>query len=125
MLLIKARVRPSSIHGLGLFACEYIRAGTVIWRYVPGFDVAIPEDHLDQLPPPAREQVLHYACYEPQHRRYLLSSDDDRFSNHADDPNTRLCDDEMLAVRDIHIDEEITCDYRQVLMVNFRPCEQA
>jgi hypothetical protein len=31
MLLIKARVRPSTIHGLGLFAEQFIPSGTIIF----------------------------------------------------------------------------------------------
>jgi hypothetical protein len=58
MLLIKARVRPSTIHGLGLFAEQFIPSGTIIWRFQPGFDVAIPEDEINQLSAAAREQVL-------------------------------------------------------------------
>jgi uncharacterized protein len=124
MLLIKARVRPSSIQGLGLFAEQFIPAGTIIWRFQPGFDVAIAEEEIDQLSPAAREQVIHYACYEPHNRRFVLSSDDDRFSNHSDDPNTLQDGDTMYACRDIACGEEITCNYREVIMLNYRPTEQ-
>jgi len=123
MLLIKARVRKSSIHGLGLFANQHIPQGTVIWKFQPGFDVEIPEDCLPSLSPAAQEQVLHYACYEAHKRRFILSSDDDRFSNHSDDPNTIQDGDVMHACRDIFLDEEITCNYREVVMLNFRPTE--
>ena len=38
MMLIRTVVRPSSIHGMGLFALERIPKGTEIWRFEPGFD---------------------------------------------------------------------------------------
>jgi uncharacterized protein len=123
MLLIKARVRPSTIHGLGLFAEQFIPSGTIIWRFQPGFDVAIPEDEINQLSAAAREQVLHYACYEARQRRFVLSSDDDRFSNHSDNPNTVQDGDTMFACRDIVCGEEITCSYHEVIMLNYRPMD--
>ncbi len=121
MLLVNARVGTSAIHGLGLFAHQFIPAGAVVWRFTPGFDVEIPESSLQSLSPAAREQVLHYACYEEEQRKFVLSSDDDRFSNHSDVPNTAPEEDTMVAVRDIQNGEEITCNYRQVAMVGFRP----
>ena len=38
MLMVKTRLGPSSIAGIGLFADEDIPAGRVTWRFVPGFD---------------------------------------------------------------------------------------
>ena len=121
MLLVRGRVRSSSIHGLGLFADQFIAKGTIIWKFQPGFDVEIPEDCLPSLSPAAQEQVLHYACYEKDKRRFILSSDDDRFSNHDDNPNTIQNGDTMYACRDIAFGEEITCSYHEVVMLNFRP----
>lgn len=123
MLLVNARVGASAIHGLGLIAQEFVPAGTVIWRFMPGFDVEIPEAALPSLSPAAAEQVLHYAEYFAEEAKFVLSSDDDRFTNHSDDPNTMSDKDTMVAVaiRDVGVGEEITCDYRQVVMLGFRP----
>lgn len=121
MLLVKARVGISAIHGLGLFAHEFIPAGTVIWKYTPGFDVEISESAMESLSLSAKEQVLHYACYEQAQAKFVLSSDDDRFSNHSDAPNTSPDHDRMIAIKDIQSGEEITCDYRKVIMLGFRP----
>lgn len=121
MLLVHARAGSSGIHGYGLFARQFIPTGTVVWRFIPGFDIEIPESSLWSLSPAAREQVLHYAEYFPGQGKFVLSSDDDRFTNHSDEPNTVPVNDTMVAVRDIQEGEEITCDYRQVLMAGFRP----
>ena len=121
MLLVNARVGASAIHGLGLIARELIPAGTVIWRFTPGFDVEIPESSLSALSLAAREQVLHYAEHYAAEKKFVLSSDDDRFTNHSDSPNTAPHGDTMVALRDIQDGEEITCDYRQVVMVGHRP----
>ena len=54
MLLINARVGPSSIQGLGLIAQQFIPTGTIVWSFVAGFDVEIPESFLQSLSEPAR-----------------------------------------------------------------------
>jgi hypothetical protein len=33
MLLVRTTLRPSGVHGLGLFADEFIPKGFVIWRF--------------------------------------------------------------------------------------------
>jgi hypothetical protein len=121
MLCVHARVGPSTIHGLGLFAAQFIPEGTVIWAFASGFDVEIAESSVDSLSPAAREQLLHYAEYYPTEKKFVLSSDDDRFTNHSDTPNTAPQGEMVVAARDIHDGEEITCDYRRIVMVGFCP----
>ena len=44
---------------------------------------------------------------------YELCSDDARFFNHSDEPNTgSISNDTDVALRDIQQGEELTCDYR-------------
>ena len=38
MLLVKTRLGPSSRHGLGVFAAEFIPSGIKVWAYCEGFD---------------------------------------------------------------------------------------
>jgi SET domain-containing protein len=114
MLLVKAEAAPSRIHGLGLIAREWIPAGTAVWRFTPGFDVLIRERDLRSLSEAARAYVRHYAYFHAASRSYVLSSDHDRFTNHADDPNTRPVGDRTVAVRDIGPGEEITSDYAEL-----------
>lgn len=121
MLLVDARVGPSSIHGCGLIARQFISAGTLVWRFVPGFDVVLTESQLAALSLSAREQVLHYAEWRQDRHVFVLSADDDRFTNHSENPNTRSEGDVVYATQDIHPGEEITCDYRQVVVLAFRP----
>jgi len=121
MLLVRARVGISAISGFGLIAREFVPRGAIVWQFVPGFDLEIPEDALSALSPSAREQVLHYAEYFPDERKFRLSSDDDRFCNHSDNPNLGTCHKKMIALRDIPVGEEMTCDYRECMMVGFCP----
>jgi SET domain-containing protein len=120
MLLVRAKAGPSQIHGLGLIAREFIPAGTAVWRFTPRFDVLIRERDMPRLSETARNQVEHYAYFHTDTRTFVLSSDDDRFTNHSYDPNTRPVGDRAVAVRDIRTGEEITSDYSELGRLNFR-----
>lgn len=113
MLLVKAWVGVSKIHGFGLIAHEFIPNGTVVWKLVPGFDVILSEDELRELPPAAQAQFLHYSFFHPDLKRHVLCSDDDRFTNHFDAANVGFLGDHAIAIRDIHEGEEITNNYKE------------
>ena len=113
MLLVKAWVGVSKIHGFGLIAHEFIPKGKVVWKLVPGFDIMLSEDELRKLPPTVQEQFLHYGFFHPELERHVLSADDDRFSNHSDTANVRFHGDHAIAIRDIHEGEEMTDNYTE------------
>lgn len=115
MLLVKTFLRPSAIHGIGLFAAERIPAGTVLWRFHPAVDRFIEERALEAMSAAAREQVLKYSYVDVHLRRRVLCGDDARFFNHSDEPNCLdLPDDDggtTVAKRDIAEGEELTSNY--------------
>jgi uncharacterized protein len=119
MLHVKATAGPSRIHRSGLIAQEFIPQGSRVWEFMPEFDVAITEAGLERLSPAAQEQVIYWAYFHLETRTYILSSDDDRFTNHADDPNTVVAGDCTIAARDIHLGEEITNNYSELAVLNF------
>jgi SET domain-containing protein len=119
MLLVNARRGPSLIQGTGLIAREFIPKGTQIWRFMPGFDVAIPEAELARLPPASRQQAIDWSYFDLRTRTFVMSSDDDRFTNHSDSPNTAATLDGSIAIHDIHAGDEITIDYKELVVVNF------
>ena len=118
MLLVKTTLAPSSIEGLGVFAAESIRAGTVVWKFVPGIDLLLSDERIARLPDIVTEVCERYAYRHGRLNNYVLCGDDARFVNHSDDPNTKGIyppgDDQGMdiATRDIEEGEEITCDYR-------------
>lgn len=116
MLLVKTRLAPSHIHGIGLFAAEFIRKGTVVWESNPELDIRLTEEQISRLPEPCREQTRKYSYREKQTGLYVLCGDDARFFNHSARPNcldvfTAEDGDLTLAARDIEEGEEMTCDY--------------
>jgi SET domain-containing protein len=118
MLLVKTKIGPSSIEGIGLFADEFIPKGTFVWKFAPGFDMAVKPERLQELSAPSREQFLKYAYMNMTTGEWILCVDDARFFNHSDTPNTthrNLAQDsngDDFANRDIQIGEELTTDYR-------------
>jgi hypothetical protein len=57
MLLVKTSIRPSTIHGLGCFAAQFIQKGTEVWAFHPPFDVVYTRKQVNALPAPARKRV--------------------------------------------------------------------
>ncbi|MDQ3012648.1 MAG: SET domain-containing protein [Acidobacteriota bacterium] len=76
MLLVKTKLGISSVHGIGLFAAQFIPKGTVTWEYHPDFDTAYDEEDLVRMSAPAREQFLKYAYFYEELGRYVLCFDD-------------------------------------------------
>lgn len=117
VLLIPLRCDRSPLHGLGLFAISPIRAGTPIWRFIPGFDQSFTPHQLDQLPDPARSHVQHYGYFDAHAGHWVLNGDLTIFMNHSATPNTGApaspagAATETIALRDIPAGEEVTCDY--------------
>jgi hypothetical protein len=118
MLMVKTIVKESTIPGagLGLFADEFIKKGTVTWRFCPNFDQILHEEDLLRLSIPARYQFLKYCYKSKEDDHYVLCGDDERFINHSDNPNIV---DELIpekepfsiAERDINPGEELFCNY--------------
>lgn len=120
MLFVETYLAPSDIDGIGLFAAEDIRSGTVIWRLVPGFDVIVDEVELRKMPDTARQFMFKYASLSKQLGKYVLSADDDRFTNHSYTPNrvdvVERAGEEVVSIAayDIQVGEELTEDYRMI-----------
>ena len=128
MLLVETFVGPSKIEGVGVFAVQRIRKGTLIWEYRPKLDLSFTKDELDEMPLSIRSLITRYAY--PHHEiegLVIIESDNGRFMNHADVPNTDFKPQiAAYALTDIEPGEEVTCDYRE-FDPNFRllPSENA
>jgi SET domain-containing protein len=115
MLLVKTFLKPSAIHGIGLFAAENIPEGTVVWRLDPSIDVELTEEQIERLAATSRDQIVKYTYLDIVRRTYVLCGDDARFFNHEDAPNCvdypDDCGGTTVAARDIRAGEELTADY--------------
>ena len=113
MLLVNASAGQSQIHGTGLIANEPIAAGTVIWVLRPGFDLVVTKRELDELSQVVQEQIRHYIYIDVDTGQYILCSDDAKFMNHSDSPNTSTQAGQTVALCDIECGTELTGDYRE------------
>ncbi|MGE5195672.1 MAG: SET domain-containing protein [Deltaproteobacteria bacterium] len=111
MLLVNASAGRSRIHGKGLIARELVPAGALVWVLKKGFDVELTKDQFEELAPIAREQVARYVYTDVATGNYILCSDDAKYMNHSDTPNTRTEGNQTTAIADIQPGQEITCNY--------------
>jgi SET domain-containing protein len=114
MMLVRNYIDKSPIHGIGVFAGEFIPKGTCIWELTPGCDQVYGEDALAAMTPVQREIVLFYGYVEAGIEGIILCCDNARHYNFSSDPNSGS-DDRVkhgarstYALRDIAEGEELT-----------------
>ena len=110
MLLVKTYLDRSPIHGLGVFADEFIRKGSKVWRFVESFDRVYSPQQFAKLPKPARDYIRNYGYRVDG--EVLLTIDHDHHMNHSEDANTHWHNGHIVASRNIRKGEEITNNYR-------------
>ena len=112
MFLIRTRIGPSRIHGVGVFALEAVPTGAVVWRYDPAFDRIVTAEELARSPPAFRAYLEAYAYPSSDlDGATLLCCDHAKFLNHSDAPNTEERPFASVAARSVAEGDEITCDY--------------
>ncbi len=115
MFLIRTSLRPSAIHGIGVFTDEPIQKGQLVWEFDPRVDICIPLDEMKNFPPAMQEFLFHLSYVElvDGRKMMVLCADNAKYVNHADDPNLLDTEDNLCeyAVRDIAAGEELTCNY--------------
>jgi SET domain-containing protein len=117
MLCIKTYLSPSEIEGLGVFAAEYIHAGSLVWTFAAGIDVLFEQEQVHTLSLAAQEYLNKYAYLDCRVRKYVICGDDARFINHSSSPNLIGIYPQSnpygidVALRDIQVGEELTSDY--------------
>jgi SET domain-containing protein len=117
MLVVNTKLGISTIHGIGLFADQHIKKGTIVWKWNPIIDYKITSKQFKSLPLVAQKTVLNY-CYSNHDGDYIICGDDGRFFNHAKEPNCFEVDSDdgkepTIAIRNIRKGEELTINYYQ------------
>jgi len=108
--MVPYRIQPSKIHGNGVFACTFIKEGTLVWHY------AEPTDRRIFTHEKGLTTWLDHVAYRPPGKNYReVPGDGAVFLNHSDAPNITVTNDagDMMANRDIANGEEITCNYKE------------
>lgn len=124
-------VKQSEIHGLGLFAKNYIPKGTIWWHARPQDVLVITKDQFltlesSQKIDPLNNFMLHllnYSYYEKDLDALIFCLDNSRYVNHCFNANSGASKDEngfcAVATRDIQLGEEITEDYSKYTLCSW------
>jgi len=116
MLQVKTKIGISKIHGIGLFADQFIPKGTVTFLYIPWYDISFSKKDFDKMTNVAKEQMLWFTYFNKKLDKFILCGDNQRFINHSNNPkkiNIESTPDKDVALRDIQIGEELLCDYNK------------
>lgn len=117
MLLVKTKIKESSIHGIGLFADEFIPKGTIVWKFTPGFDLTFTREQILAFPEILQIYFSKYSWKSSLNNHYCFSSDNGKYFNHSDTPNTISehrdgePEEVNIALKDIRPGEELTDNY--------------
>ena len=115
MLLVRTSLRPSPIHGIGVFTDEPIQKGQLVCVFDPRIDIRIPLDELENFPPAMQDFIfrLTYVDIQDGRKIMVLCADNAKSVNHSDPPNLIDTEDNLceFVARDIAAGEELTCNY--------------
>lgn len=123
----KVEVRPSQVHGLGVYAAEFIRAGTKVWCFDDAMHVLGP-GQLGGLSDFDLRTIFHGGYFHFPSQKYIYYEDAMKYVNHGDPPFanigilewTPLQLDHSAALRDIEPGEELLEDYEFFSIMNLR-----
>lgn len=116
-MLVKTQIKESNIHGLGLFADQFIPKGTEIWKFTPGFDLKFTREQILSFSETVQIYIYKHSWRSKKSKLYCFSSDDGKYFNHSENPNVlseyRDNEEEVVTVsiKDIQAGEEILDDY--------------
>lgn len=117
MMMVETELKPSAIHGLGVFLTRSVRAGDLIWRFDPRVDRVYGEEELSALPLHVQHYMRTYSTWHEATGLYVLCGDNGRYFNHSDTPTTvsnAISFGDDHAIRDLAAGEELTSDYRTI-----------
>lgn len=116
MMVVRTFIDKSGIHGIGVFAKDFIRKGDKVWEHHPVFDLKIDPKVFEQLTPAAREEIEIHMYTPEENGPYYYETTSGKYMNHSREPNVDFSDVGFgFATRDIQVGEELTCDYRQIM----------
>ncbi|EKD58552.1 MAG: hypothetical protein ACD_56C00101G0001 [uncultured bacterium] len=111
MLVVKTKLKEIEGRGIGLIADQEIKKGQATWIFNSIIDIKVLKKNITEE---VKDFFDTYAIDEGEDY-LLLNADNTRFTNHSKNPNTKAAGkNRNIAVKDIHIGEEITIDYDEI-----------
>lgn len=126
--MVNVAFLKSSLHGTGVFACDWIRAGTKVWEYDPSMSVETRKD-MEKMDEKHLPYILKAGYLHKTSGKFLWYTDGMQFINHGvgSDANVgldywpKLERDHVVALRDIAPGEELREDYGMCLSAGLGP----
>lgn len=112
MLTIKTYIAPSELQGNGLFAAEAVKKGAIVHIHEPDFEKEFTVPQYNAMTERQKLFLDTYAVYE--NGTYTIDIDEAKYINHSDTPNVQFNEEHGVALKDMYIGEEITCDYKHL-----------
>lgn len=117
MMMVETELRPSQIHGIGVFLLEPVRQGQLVWQFDSRIDRVYCGAELASLPAGMQSFLRTYSTLHGDTGLWVLCGDNGRHFNHSDTPNT-LSDGIAFgkdhAAADLPAGTELTSDYRTI-----------
>lgn len=117
MMMVETELRPSPIHGLGVFLLKPVKKGELVWRFDSRIDRIYAPEEVASLPGHVQDFLRTYSTWHDGAGVYVLCGDNGRYFNHSDQPSTisdGIAFGEDRAGRDLAAGEELTSDYRTI-----------
>lgn len=116
MLTTNTYLAPSPVHGIGLFAAEFIPAGTTVWKFNRYIDKIFRKDVFLAICQRLDNCSLRHLLSSSYSRggRFFYLTDNARFINHSE-VNANICfidDYTEVALHDIKPHEELLENYQ-------------
>jgi SET domain-containing protein len=116
MLCVPTEVRPSKIHGTGVFLLKPVKKGALIWCFDSRVDRVYTLAEIETLPPHMEKFFLKYGYWHEETNVFVMHGDNGRYINHAVKPNLLSAGSafgDLTAVQNLAAGAEITVDYRK------------
>ena len=117
MMMVETELRPSAIHGTGVFLLRPVPKGGLLWRFDARIDRVYTPDEVASLPKHVQAFLETYCTWHEGVGLFVLCGDNGRYFNHSETPNTvsdGISFGEDHALRDLAAGEELTSDYRTI-----------
>ena len=116
MLIVKTYLDRSTVHGIGLFADQFIAKDEIVWEFNPHVDLVYDEKSwlmlLENISPASLATLRRLSFKEND--SFFLCVDNAQFMNHSPHwANVYQVEGKniMRAKKDIHRGEELLCNY--------------
>jgi hypothetical protein len=112
--MVKTYLDKSRLHGIGVFANQFIPKGTKVWEFTEGFDLIVSEDSFLKLTNIQKNAIMFYGYKEKKNKKIIFCIDNAHHFNFSENPNTASKNDSgnddisSYALYDIHIGDELT-----------------